>query len=841
MKTVAKPGVMECWSNGAIGILAASLFAAAAARAAEPTKQQLDFFESKVRPVLADKCYKCHSAELNKSKGGLTLDTAEATLKGGEDGPIIVPGDPAKSMLIKAISYADPDLAMPPQKEGGKLKDAEIAALTEWVKMGAPDPRSGPKKYATAGRSHWAFQPVKKAEVPQVKNTGWVANPIDAFVLAKLEAGSMQPSPSAERAALMRRAYFDIIGIPPTPEEVYAFINDKSPNAWEKVIDRLLASPQYGERWGRHWLDTARYSDTKGEVKKRKDDPYYPFAWTYRDWVIKAFNTDMPYDRFILEQLAADKLPEETSDKSHLAALGFLTVGQYFMGRKDDIIDDRIDVVGKGFLGLTVACARCHDHKFDPIPQADYYSLHGVFASCIEPKEFPIIAMPKDQGQYQDYLAKAAAIDEQMDKTEDKLKNMRKGGGKFAKAKPGGSPEAPAATPANPLAKKKQTKAIQKEILQDKIEMAKLDMTHPGAPARAMVLEDAPRPHDSPIYLRGEAQNKGDIVPRQFLAALTQGERKPFTDGSGRLELAKAIATKDNPLTARVMINRIWMHHFGAGFVPTPDDLGNMSDPPSHPELLDWLASYFTENGWSMKKVHKLILMSNTWQQSSANNPAYAQIDPANRLLWRANVRRLEFEALRDSILAIGDQLDWTMYGRPAKLEKEPYSTRRTVYGYIDRQNLADVLAHFDFANPDMTNSKRNETTVPTQSLFLMNNPMVVETAKKVVAQPRFTKLPTDAQRMNYLFWLIYQRPPSPQETQFALRFLFTTPRPESTAQKTAPAPALAQAGRPMKKGNKRKGMEETSAPSAAPRAPLTAWQELAHALLMTNEACYIN
>ena len=792
--------------------------------AAEPTSEQTAFFESKIRPILADKCYKCHSLEKSKTKGALTLDTAEGLLKGGEDGAIIVPGDPAKSLLIKAVSYTDPDLAMPPGKDGGKkLADEEIAALTQWVRMGAPDPRTGPRKFAAASKDHWAFKPVTKPAVPQVKNSAWAANPVDAFILSKLEAAKMQPSPPADKSALIRRAYFDLIGLPPTPEESYAFMNDKSPNAYEKVIDRLLASPQYGERWGRHWLDTARYSDTKGEVKKRIDEPFYPYAWTYRDYVIKAFNKDKPYDRFILEQLAADKLPESQQDKSILAALGFLTIGEWFMNRKDDIIDDRIDVVCKGFMGLTVSCARCHDHKFDPIPQADYYSLHGVFASSVQPGELPIISMP-NPAALAAYQAKAAPLQQEIAKAGEQLRdtrqNIKKAGNKTQ-------------------ATKMELKKIQKETLRAKTDLARIEMTDPGAPVRAMAMQDAPNPHDSPIYLRGEAQNKGAIAPRQFLSILSPGERKPFTDGSGRLDLAKAIASKNNPMTARVMINRIWMHHFGAGFVPTTDDLGNQSDPPSHPELLDWLASYFMENGWSMKKVHKLVMLSNTYRQSSANNPAYAQADPANRLLWHANVRRLEFEALRDSILAIGGQLDFKMYGQPVKLDREPYSTRRTIYGYIDRQNLAEVLSHFDFANPDMTNSRRNETIVPTQALFLMNSPMVVETAKKVIAQQRFAKFPTDAQRMNYLYWLIYQRPPTDPETQYALRFIAATPRPQNTAQKAAP-PVQVQA-RFQRQGKKGNRYDDSPPVSNEPRAPLSGWQELAHALLMTNEAYYIN
>ena len=390
-------------SMGSTGLLLLALAGVAApafgAATAEPTAEQAAFFESKIRPILADNCYKCHSLENGKSKGGLTLDTRDGVLKGGEDGPAVKPGDPAASPLLKAVNYADKDLQMPPTKEGGKLKDEQIAALTEWVKMGAPDPRMDAGKSKLTGltaqaRQHWSYQPVAKPALPAVKNRVWCRTAVDTFILAKIEEKGMVPSPDATKEALLRRATYDLTGLPPSPQEVTDFVSDESPKAFAKVVDRLLAAPAYGERWGRYWLDTARYADTIGGTGNNgRMDYRFPYAWTYRDYVIKAFNEDKPYDQFIVEQLAADRLPDISPDDPRLAALGFITVGERF-NSANDVINDRIDTVCKGFLGLTVSCARCHDHKFDPIPTKDYYALHGVFSSIMEPGEQPVIAMP---------------------------------------------------------------------------------------------------------------------------------------------------------------------------------------------------------------------------------------------------------------------------------------------------------------------------------------------------------------------------------------------------------------------------------------------------------------
>ena len=805
---------MNSSSSSSFVLAAISAFLAFSTRGAELAPAQLQFFETRIRPVLVENCYKCHSRQAERPKGGLLLDTRDGLLKGGETGPAVVPGDPDRSLLIKAVNYADADLQMPPK--GAKLPDNVIADLTAWVKMGAPDPRVATfahGNWTNAARGHWAWQVLKKPEVPEVKSSSWCQTPIDNFVLAKLEEKDLKPNPPADKRTLIRRATFDLIGLPPTAQEVDDFLKDDSTDAFAKVVDRLLASPHYGERWGRHWLDVARYSDTKGQVRRQREDATYPFAWTYRDYVIRSFNEDKPYNQFIVEQLAADKIPATRQNPTNLAALGFLTVGDRFMGMQNDIINDRIDVVTKGFLGLTVTCARCHDHKFDPIPTKDYYSLHGVFASCVEPPIEPVIEKNVGGPEYADYYKQRMELQREMETIQEKFRELRR-----ARNREG-------------------LRQLQRQERENQSKITQLELTHPGAPPRAMVLEDVLKPHDSPVFIRGDAGNKGPVVPRHFLEILAGTSRPAFTNGSGRLDLAWAIVSKSNPMTPRVMINRIWLHHFGEGFVPTPDDLGTMSELPSHPELLDYLASRFIEEGWSIKKMHRLIMLSSVYQESSANNPRFAQIDPNNRLLWRSNIRRLEFEALRDSLLAIGGDLDLTMYGRPVDIEKEPYSTRRTLYGRVDRSDVADVLINFDFANPDLPSGRRHETTVPQQALFLMNSPLVVEQAKRLVALSEFDACKDDTARIEFLYERIYQRPSRPEETRLGLEFIADMPeRQNLAADENAVRPIIndGQDFRP-KRPQFRKGQ------NLAHRPPLTAWQEYAHALLQANETSFLN
>ncbi len=774
------------------------------------TPAQDDYFESRIRPILVNDCYRCHSQRAPKIKGGLTLDTRDGLLKGGDTGPAIVPGSPEKSLLIEAVRYTNQDLQMPPNNK--KLTDAEIASLVGWVKMGAPDPRvasaSGTNSYATAlANDHWSFKPIQNPPVPDVHDTNWIKSPVDAFILSKLEDQMMKPNPATDKRTLIRRATFDLIGLPPTQQEIKDFLDDGSPDAFARVVDRLLASPHYGERWGRFWLDTARYADTKGKVNNNKEDSRYPFAWCYRDYVIRAFNDDMPYDRFIMEQIAADKMSLAGKNLVDMAAMGFLTLGERFDGNNNDIINDRIDVVTKGFLGLTVTCARCHDHKFDPIPTRDYYSLRGVFNSSIEVAPVVIGKVNYGSTNYINYTRTNALLVNQLSLLELQRKANR--------------------------TNNQVLKTIDNQEQKIRTDLTDLELNNPDAPSRAMIMEDSPKPKDSPIFIHGEAENRGDIAPREFLQILSPPNRTPFQYGSGRLELAFGIASKSNPLTARVIVNRIWMHHFDEGIVTTPDDLGNQSAPPSHPELLDYLATRLMAEGWSIKKLHRLIMLSSVYQESSEDNPRYAQIDPENRLLWRANIRRMDFEEVRDSMLAIGGKLDETMFGRPVNLGSYPYSTRRTIYGYIDRLNMPEVYNQFDFANPEITTGKRYETIVPQQSLFLMNSPLVIEQARNLVDRPDFKSLTNDEDRVTLLYELAYQREPTPVEIKLGLNFVTNSPEYESVPKMFIPKQARPKIDQKLE-------ASFASLPTGE-RKPLTPWEKYAHALLQANEAMFVN
>jgi hypothetical protein len=768
---------------------------------------------------------------------------------------------------------------------------------------------------------------------------------------------------------LIRRAYLDLTGLPPTPAQVNAFVNDRSRDAFSKVVEELLASPHYGERWGRHWLDVVRYADSGGFEYDRDR----PNAWRYRDYVIRAFNEDKPYNRFVQEQIAGDELWPESAGAR--IATGYLRLGLENNLKNEqtrlDELDDLVSTTSNAFLGITVGCARCHDHKFDPIPTADYYSLYGVFASSIEPADEPMIGTPG--AGYDEYLVRRRDIDDRMKAMRDQnvtalLGNYRQHGAHYLLAmtmserertsyltkngadpallqnwvnvtRPGFRPgfaifgpwaqlsrppaerfaqqaprilanleDGPRAAEINPIVMKAfqgqsprnivdvaniyrkllartdpeweaaMSSALeaamfrflprpqQNQFRQLRQQSDMLELVDPGAPARAHVLLDGPRPADSPILIRGQAETPGDVVPRRFLEILSGSNRPKFRDGSGRLELANAIASKTNPITARVMVNRVWQHHFGDGFVSTPDDLGNQSSPPTHPELLDWLASRFMTDAWSIKKLHKVILMSATWQQSSRNNPQFAEKDPFNRLLWRANVRRLEFEPLRDSILSIGGGLDLTVGGHPVdlseglragqargrgagvlngqyRLSTEP---RRSIYGYVDRADLSEVLNVFDFPNPNAPSGKRYETTVPQQALFLMNSPLVIEQVRNVVNRDAFQDSESDEARIRFLYELFFQRPAIPTEVSAGKQFIAEF-QAEDARVEAAPNAGGQRAGA-RGRGAQARGAQQAArgqgrgrGGAAAVRLPLTGWQEYAHALLLTNEAAFVN
>src|SRR6478736_6488861 len=817
---------------------------------APPSADDLQFFETKIRPLLTDHCYKCHSHTATKIKAGLLLDSREGVRRGGDTGPAIVPGKPDDSLLIQAIRYTDADLKMPPEDHGGQLTAVETAALTEWVRRGAPDPRvsasvAGSKDYGPNSKNHWSFQPLKKPALPAVKDQAWAQSPVDHFVLARLEAAGLAPSPAADKRTLIRRATFDLTGLPPTEAEMQRFLADDSPDAFAKVVDRLLASPHYGERWARYWMDVARYSDTKGDAPKR-DDPRFPDAWTYRDYLIEAFNTDKPYPQFITEQLAADRLviaaankakaagQEAPSDQHILAALGFLRLGNQHDGRRNDIIDDRIDVTSKAFLGLTVSCARCHDHKFDPIPTQDYYSLYGVFANTAEPKsiflEPTLQTKLPDTPELQAYLQKTRELQARSDDVQKQYAEFRQSRTR--------DPQ-----------KRRELARAEGLVLR---EIGALEMNDPGAPPRAHALTDVSNPHDYPVLLRGEVQNTGQIVPRRFLTVLSPDDKKrpEWKKGSGRLELAQAIADPKNPITARALVNRIWQQHFGAGFVGSPDDLGNMGGTPSHPELLDWLATQFIEQGWSIKQLHRAIMLSSTYQQGSQPNPAGLAADPDNHLLWHYAVHRLDFEEIYDSLLAVAGTLDPTIGGRPVTPLSTGFGTRRAMYFLIDRRNPPELLTQFDFPNPDTPSGRRQTTTVPQQALFLMNSPLVVETARKLTHRPEFARFDRDEDRVTSLYLAIFQRPPTDEEIALGLAYVRANPTgtaltapPESPARKAA-----LEKRREERRAQRAELAKKLGAPDNQPigssvesGGPLDAWTKLAQALFQTSEAMFID
>jgi mono/diheme cytochrome c family protein len=827
--------------------------------------EKTDDFEKRIRPLFVEKCQRCHGAE--KQKGGLRFDLRDAAIKGGDTGPLFAAGKPDESLLMKAVRH-DGDLKMPPDKP---LNPEEIEVLKEWIARGAAWPKDAAGKPSAA--DHWAFQPVKAPSFPKVKDGAWARSPIDRFILAKLEAESLKPATEADRRTLIRRATYDLTGLPPTLAEVESFVKDKSTNAYEKLIDRLLASPRYGEQWGRHWLDVARYADSKGYVYGR-EEKYWVHAWTYRDWVIRAFNEDLPYDRFVLMQLAADL--ESPHDMPAQAAMGFLTIGRRFLGVSHDITDDRIDVVTRGLLGLTVTCARCHSHKFDPIPTEDYYSLYGIFRSSRE-KLIPIGAGAHDADFERKYAPAEAKFRSMLEKSRKEAAERVRGRVTdylLAQFELGKYPEEgfdqnllvddvipafvrrwrdylrghasandrvwaawnswkdPLPEGINPLVKKAFAKAPtnREEVakrygkLFAKIETQwqekrkagateledpaaeqlrralygiaspcevpdgmlcdndqffptaeiealwkqrsltdRILLSSPTAPPQALVMVESEEPINAPVFRRGNPAAPMSEVPHRFLTALGA---KQFKTGSGRHELAKAIVDPANPLTARVIVNRVWQHHFGAGLVRTPSDFGTRAEAPSHPELLDWLAADFVQNGWSFKKLHRTLMLSATYRQSAA---APSQKDPENRWLCGMTPRRLSIEELRDSLFAMTNDLDFTTGGRAVPLFKQPFSKRRTVYGEIDREYVPAVFRSFDFANPDVHVPQRNDTTVPQQSLFFLNHPLPLERARALAANPEVAGATTLEEKATRMFRLMYQREPTAKQLAGAL------------------------------------------------------------------------
>jgi hypothetical protein len=855
----------------------AACTAGGALLAGSPSAEQTEFFEKQVRPILANRCYECHSAE-KKTKGGLALDTAESTLKGGDTGPALVAGDPTKSLMIEAVHYTNHDLQMPPKRQ---LSEAEVKTLEDWVKMGAPDPRTAPVVAKQGriidineGRKFWSFMPLARVEPPKV--TG-VASPIDAFIQAKLQEKRLSPAPPADKRTLLRRATYDLIGLPPTPQEVDNFLADTSPEAFDHVIDRLLASPHYGERWGRHWLDVARYADSNG----MDENVAYGNAWRYRDYVVRAFNDDKPYDQFLVEQIAGDLLP---FSEDAIAATGFLAMGAHVLAEPDmrklemDIIDEQIDTVGKTFLGMTLGCARCHDHKFDPIKQEDYYAMAAIFRST---RSLATDKMGAIKFWYEHSLATPAQLEEKK-KFDEQLKARKaeiasvtaKARNEVkARVQPHAAeylaaavflPSSPKLTDAELLAKAGQLDAnillscrqyldlhpehpvfavwhelapsqdaeavrehygpIFSDALETKkgaaydaladakgflalptkdadvldaetlakiaamtTEVTNFEATGPELPA-IMSVTDTDVVPTLPVHLRGSYLTLGKPVERGFPEVMRTSFASPILPAkhSGRLELARWMASSEHPLTARVIVNRVWRWHFGQGLVSSTDNFGILGGKPSHPELLDWLARNFIENGWSIKELHRLIMKSAAYQQASTVSFSPSDkvdprlVDPENRLLWHANIQRLEAEEIRDAMLATCGWLNPEIGGKTIPLHNREFvfnhtskdattyeSPRRALYLPIIRNHLYDMLEQFDYPDPTMPTGSRNSTVIAPQALIMMNAPVVLESSRRLAE--KLAAASDDTRRVQQAYIMLYSRPPTDREQADAL------------------------------------------------------------------------
>lgn len=737
----------------------------ALAAAPSPSPDQLQFFEQRIRPVLAKKCYECHSAKAEKIKGGLVLDSRAGIRKGGETGPAVVPGDAGKSLLLTAIRHEDKDMEMPPKE----LLSAEVIAdFEKWITMGAPDPRENTggsivgRMTAEEAKQFWSFQPVRSPAPPELKDKSWPWTEVDRFVRAAQEAKGTRPVADADRMSLVRRLYFDLIGLPPSPEQVTAFLADKDSNAVEKLVDTLLRSPQFGERWGRHWLDVARYGESSGRERN------YPFpeAWRYRDYVIASFNADKPYDQFIREQVAGDLLPvRSAAERNELTvATTFLAIGPKSLGEKNktqfrlDLIDEQIDATTKAVLGLTVACARCHDHKFDPLTMKDYYAMAGIFLStrtCYgtggvkSRNASPMLPLVDEHTPAALASVKPTATDDDGSTRAKKRKNNGK--------------------------KKKASGPV------------KVEQPSAGVPVigRTMGVREG-EVEDSPFYERGEPTEPRKPVPRGLVTTLPLAPATPIPQGqSGRLQLAQWLTAPENPLTARVMVNRVWQELFGAGIVATADNFGVMGARPTNGPLLDHLAASFIRNGWSMKKLVRSIVLSHAYQLSSDRQSENETLDPGNETIWHASQRRLDAESVRDAVLTITAQIDLTpphgsavqtlpdsdlgKGGGYSLLQQD--STKRSVYLPIIRDHVPDMLELFDFAEPSLVTASRDVTHVPSQALFMMNSDFI-DRQSNIAARILMRSPMSDAARVDAVYFRMLCRPANVGERTRALQFL---------------------------------------------------------------------
>ena len=817
------------------------------ALAQAPASAGEELFERRIRPVLVTKCFACHSSKLKSPMGGFTVDTKTGLATGGSRGPEVVAGKPDESRLLHALSYTDNALQMPPS---GKLPDAVIADFRQWIELGALDPRKdAPAASATPaplrgmsiadGKKWWSFQPVKELPAPAVKQQSWGRNKIDAFILAKLEENKLKPSPEADKKTLVERAYLDLVGVKPTYEEVQAFVNDPAPNAYEKLIDQLLASPHYGERWGRHWLDVARYAEDNSTSEAT--NPPYAFAWRYRDWVIEAMNKDTPYDKFVKLQLGADLMPGTPRDDYR--ALGYLGVAPVYhkeprlskevlYGFATDDWDERVDAVGRGLLGLTIACARCHDHKFDPIKQTDYQGLAGVFASTmraerpmradIDPKvetrylwvaqrlfdmnvimgilsngekeTNPEWAAKKLEGMKLEQKQLQAEIATLKDRYPEMVAHVARIGAIIRSVPAAAKPDAKANDPDAAADAKADAKGDTAAV------PASAEAKAPAVPRpgrRGALASDEPfmnavydaalyvdgkdpfmtemdyrpgEPRDLPLFKAGNVANPGDIVPRHFPTVLAKSDdESKFYQGSGRAELGDKIFSDAAPLAARVIVNRVWDWHFGKGLVGTDSDFGTQGERPTHPELLDDLAARFIANGWSLKWLHREIMLSSAYRQSSAPREDAEQVDSTNKFVWRMNPRRLDIEAYRDSIMHASGTLSDKLYGLSIDFD-DVKNDRRTIYSRISRGRLNTVLRLYDFPDPMQSSPGRDLTTTPLQQLFVMNSAFIQKQAETFAKSA--DSEPDNAAKIRKLFHTILLREPNPTDIDRGMTYL---------------------------------------------------------------------
>lgn len=878
-----------------------SLGLVAPCRGESVAPDHLDFFEKKIRPILVENCYECHDAAAGKIKGGLALTSAKAMARGGDSGAVITTGDPETSLLIKAIRYTDREFQMPPRSP---LSPEAVRDLEQWIAMGAPDPRNEETLSTKTsggmspeeGRHFWSFRERNEIPVPEIDESHSPANPVDRFVLAAIQKKGLSPVQPTTKESWLRRVTFDLTGLPPTPEEVEAFVKDTSPGARSLVVERLLASPHYGVRWGRHWLDVARYADSNG----LDENLTFGHAWRYRDYVMKAFNEDKPFDRFLIEQLAGDLLPDKNEET--LVATGFLALGARVLAEQDkeklemDVIDEQLDTLGKAFLGLTLGCARCHDHKFDPILQSDYYSLAAIFrntsnfdttstgaihhwfehriaapekAAGLKEWDDKIAAAKKAAASFKsktegeirgvarskavDYLVAAMHFDPdtsldrvieiageldlhprilyhtrrhiEVNRDADVFKpwwqyqadNDSAGlrtfyDGKFEAAvllfaglqkkdpKVAALPDADLETyraelfnnagflavPAKPEHAFEASALAEYNRLEEEARI--LESAAPDHPAAMGVADVAKIVGTLPIHIRGNHLNLGEPVPRAVPAVFGAANTTFPEKASGRLELAEWMADPAHPLTARVIVNRVWRWHFGQGLVGSTENFGVIGDQPSHPGLLDWLSNWFVAEGWSIKKLNRLILLSETYGRSSTPaDDAHTELDPDNRLLSFFPMRRLEAEEVRDSILAVSGRLDKEFGGKTIPLRNRQMvfnhtskdhtsydSLRRTAYLPVVRNNLYDWLQLFDFPDPTMPTGHRVSTTIAPQALIMLNAPLAIDSAA-AFARRLLSGGGTDADRINLAWRLAFGRIPSDQEAKAASGFLLST------------------------------------------------------------------